>query len=201
MGKPISPVLRPASKGHNGCAPSRRPRPGRGKGNSGQFRSDPSRDGRLGKVRKSHIGGRLHAAKGVNRANLLHPLRLRVVESYSQMRGHRLVLVVSGPVGLLKTQGIEPPVPPRRPPGATAEICSDFSASRWPEDLGRLARLRGNAREGSRLLARLADLQPFRNPFDTLSLSLSGGLCRSLYATGRRRRFEGGGRFCTPFVE
>src|SRR5471030_121707 len=91
-----------------------------------------------------------------------HSRRLRVVQSYSQTRRHRLVLVVSGPVDLLKAQEIEPPAPLRRPKGTPAEIGSDFSASRWPEDLGRLARRRGNAREGSRRLARTADRRPHR---------------------------------------
>jgi len=90
-----------------------------GMGDSG---SDPfcphSPDGRLGKVRKSDIGGRLHGAKGINRANLLHPGGLRVVQRYTQALRHRLVMVVSGPADLLKTQGIEPPVPLRRPQGA-----------------------------------------------------------------------------------
>src|SRR5471030_146397 len=92
-----------------------------------------------------------------------HSRRLRVVQSYSQTRRHRLVLVVSGPVDLLKTQEIEPPAPLRRPKGTPAEIGSDFSASRWPEDLGRLARRRGNAREGSRRLARTADRRPHQS--------------------------------------
>jgi len=47
-----------------------------------------------------------------------HPRLLRVAQSYSQTRLHRLALVVSGPADLLKTQGIEPPVPLRRPQGA-----------------------------------------------------------------------------------
>jgi len=99
----------------------------------GDSGSDPfcphSPDGRLGKVRKSDIGGRLHGAKGINRANLLHPGGLRVVQRYTQALRHRLVMVVSGPADLLKTQGIEPQVPLRRPQGVTAEIGSDFSAS------------------------------------------------------------------------